>query len=72
MKRNYNLIIRGKEHEWTVSVMADPEHVKDWQADGLQLEEVQYSVPAWAVEAGLLKPYIFIYDLFYMRNPFRK
>lgn len=58
MKRNYVIEIRGREHVWGLNVRAEPEHVEDWRADGLVVDEVIATIPEWVVDLGLLRPYV--------------
>lgn len=57
------LDVQGKQHRWTFIFEGDGRLLADWRADGLEVYEVQYSVPAWAVNAGLLKVWIWLTDL---------
>ncbi len=40
MKRPYSIEIKGKGKRWSFPVMAEPEHVADWCADGLDVRQV--------------------------------
>lgn len=71
MKR-YAIQVRGREHSWSFHVSAKPEHVEDWRADGLEVDEILHSIPEWVVNLGLLRPWCFFEDLFYFRNPFAR
>ena len=72
MKRKYLLEIRGQRHEWMFKIEGTPEALEDWRADGLTVHELENTIPEWAVNLGLLRPWVFIQDLFYLRNPFRR
>lgn len=58
MKRNYAIEIRGKDHTWPFPIKAEPEHVEDWRADGLEVYEIVGAVPEWVVDVGLLRPWL--------------
>ena len=40
-----------------------PEHAADWRADGLDVVEIEYTIPEWVVAAGLVKPWVFGVDI---------
>jgi hypothetical protein len=51
--RRYSLTVRGKRKIWAFTIDAEPAHVEDWRADGLQVDELLNSIPAWWVNMGL-------------------
>ena len=69
-KKHYSLKIRGKSHTYTFDVWVDPRHLERWWADGIEIDEVVNTIPQWAVNVGLMRPWIFVQDLFNFRNPF--
>lgn len=71
MKHRYGVHIRGNQHLWIFHVDAPPEHVADWRADGLEVDELYNSIPFWAQQAGLTLLWCFVQDIFHFRNPFR-
>lgn len=71
MKKRYLLVVRGKQHEWLFKIDAAPEHVVDWRDDGLEVNELVNSIPYWIAGTVLMRPWIFIQDVFHFRNPFR-
>lgn len=40
--------------------------------DGIRIGIVNNTIPMWAVDAGLLRPWCFVQDVFNFRNPFKK
>lgn len=64
--------VRGKEHEWDFNFYGNPRYIEEWRADGLEVYEIANRIPAWIVDIGLLRPYVFLQDLFNFRNPFGK
>lgn len=71
MKKRYGLDIQGTSHRWSFQIDATPEHVEDWRADGLKVDEIVNVIPARVVDIGLLKVWVFLEDLLYFRNPFK-
>jgi len=70
MKKLYSLELRGKRHEWSIEVLADPKHVEDWRADGLDVSEIENTIPQWYVDMGLpVSVWCFFQDVF-MKHPF--
>lgn len=64
MRRRYSLTVRGDQKAWSFTLDAELEHVADWRADGLEVDEVLNTVPEWAVRWGILRPWVFVQDLF--------
>lgn len=57
----YSIIVRGRHHEWGVYV---PEaQAKAMQEDGFEVSEVHNTIPAWVVDAGLIRPWCWAQDL---------
>lgn len=60
--RRFAVTVRGKAHEWSFTFTGHPEHLQDWLDDGLEVYEVLNCVPAWAVNLGLLRPWVAMQD----------
>lgn len=54
MKESMSLRVRGKQHEWCFTIKGDPQFLEEWRADGLEVELVYASIPAWMVSIPLL------------------
>lgn len=52
-RKLYGLAVRGKHCEWGFRVWLDPKYLDDWRGDGLQIDEIVNTIPAWWVEWGL-------------------
>jgi len=70
MSRRASVEIRGKQRTWAVDWYASQQQIDDMREDGIDVLEIENSVPAWVVDAGLLRPYVFIQDLWNFKNPF--
>lgn len=64
------VVVRGKQSQWVFDFYADPKYLKDWRDDGLEVNEVCNTIPEWVVNAGLVRPYVFMQDIFNFKNPF--
>jgi len=64
--------VRGKNKSWCFHFYGDPQYLPEWRADGLEVNVIENSVPVWAVKARLLRPYVFLQDVFNFKNPWRK
>ena len=71
MKKLYAVEVRGKTTEWSFSFWGDPEFVKDWEEDGLTINEIVNTIPDWIVAIGLIGPWCFFQDIFNLKNPFK-
>ena len=49
----YTITVRGKRRTWSLDLDADPRFVEEWRADGLEIDEVINTIPAWWVDLGL-------------------
>ena len=63
MKKHYTVFVTAPDKSiWCLRVKADPSWVVEWREAGLEVHEEGYRIPAWAVRAGLLRPYMFFVD----------
>ena len=73
MKKQYYIKVQGKSCDWSIPIVAKPQHVEDWRNDGLEIMELINSIPAWWIEWSLpIGLYCFFQDVFNFKNPFRK
>jgi hypothetical protein len=72
MRQKCFISIRGREHEWTFDVEVDPKHLPEIQADGIEIHQIEYTVPTSVMTSGLAPLWMFLYDCFHLRNPFRQ
>ena len=56
--------VRGKRHEWTFKFYGTPADIKEWQADGLEVYQVENFIPAIITELGLARLWCFFQDIF--------
>ena len=71
MNKQMSVIVRGKHHEWAFQFDGDPAHIADWRADGLEVNIIENSIPAWVAELGLARAWCIGQDLLNFRNPWR-
>lgn len=71
-KKLLSITVKGDQHEWSFRFYGDPQHLPDWEQDGLEIAEVVNTVPEWVVGLGLLRLWVFGQDIFNFRNPFRQ
>jgi hypothetical protein len=72
MKKLLGVNVRGKHKTWGFAFMGDPQFLKEWQADGLDVFEIENVIPEWVADLGLVRPWCFLQDLLNFRNPWRK
>jgi hypothetical protein len=58
------LIVRGRTNEWAFELDGDERYLPEWQADGLDIDLVENSCPAWVAEMGLHPIWFFFQDIF--------
>lgn len=56
---------------WIFETYIDPKHLAEWQADGVRIFLVENTVPMWVASRGLMRPWLFLQDVFNFRNPWR-
>lgn len=64
--------VKGKHKTWGFAFYADPEHIPEWQADGLDIDVIENVIPEWVASLWLVRPWCFVQDLWNLKNPFRK
>jgi len=64
MNKLLSVTVKGKTKTWSFNFYGDPKDLEEWRDDDLEIDEVVNTIPDWAVYAGLIKPWIFIQDLF--------
>ena len=70
MKKLYELPIKGRKKQWGFEVWLEEKHIKDYLEDGLQLDEIVASIPAWVVMIGFTTPYLWIKQTIDCNNVF--
>ena len=69
-KKRLTITVRGKEKAWSFETIGDTKYLNDWRADGLEIDELCNTIPGWAVNVGLTRPWCFCQDVFNFKNPF--
>jgi hypothetical protein len=69
IKRPHIVTIQGREHEWSLDCYLSDEARKDMRADGLEVYELRYNIPAWVADCGLTRVWCFFYDILKFRWP---
>lgn len=64
--------VRGKQGEWGIRADLPREAIEDMRNDGVHVIIPENSIPLWVVEAGLVRPWCFLQDLWNFKNPFRR
>ena len=62
--------VRGKQHEWAFHFYGNPDDMRDWRDDGLEVYVAENTVPQWAARIGAARLWAFIQDVISLRNPF--
>jgi hypothetical protein len=67
----YQVEVRGKERTWCINTDISAETAQAWRDDGLTVNKLENTIPAWLpafVPVGL---WCFVQDVFNFRNPWR-
>ena len=70
MKKPLQIVVRGKTESFAFTFLGDPKYLGEWRAQGLDIDEVVNNIPAWAVRAGLTRPWIAVQDAWKWLRPF--
>jgi hypothetical protein len=71
-KKLHALTVRGRTGIWKFPVYLDAQYLEEWRADGLEIDEISNTVPAWIAGLGLTRAWCFIQDVFQFKNPFSR
>ena len=63
-KKLMSITVKGSQHKWSFNFYDDPKYLNDWQKDGLEVYIIENTIPMWVVDFGLIKPWVFLQDLF--------
>ena len=63
--------IRGREHSWSITTDLPQIAIDAMRQDGIDVGVLRNTIPVWAVDLGLLRPWCFCQDVWNFRNPFR-
>jgi hypothetical protein len=69
-KKLLSIAVKGKTAWWGFDFYADPKHLQEWRDDGLDIVEIENTIPMWVVDFGLTKQWCFLQDVFNLKNPF--
>lgn len=63
MTKLYGLCVKGKHKEWCFAIFGTEQDVRDWRADGLEIDEIVNRIPEWWVDLGFsVKVWCFLQD----------
>jgi hypothetical protein len=63
MTKLYGLCVKGKYKEWCFAIFGTEQDVRDWRADGLEIDEIVNRIPEWWVDLGFsVKVWCFLQD----------
>ena len=63
--------VQGTHKKWCFHFYGDPKHIKVWSDDGLQVNIIENTIPAWVADLGLTRPWCILQDVFNLKNPWR-
>ena len=70
MKKLVSITMRGKCSTWAPSMYMSQAQIDAMREDGFVIDEIVNTVPEWVFHAGLMRPWVFVQDLWNFRRPF--
>lgn len=68
-KKLLQLKIQTAAGLWSFEVLADPKHLEEWHAAGLDIGVIQNKIPDWLPSWIAAKHWAFMQDLLGFKNP---
>lgn len=63
MKQTLSVLVTGNSGKtYSFTFKGDPAYIKEWTADGLDVVEICNTIPRWAAEFGLARPWFAVQD----------
>jgi len=64
MKETLSIEVRGKSGKtYGFCFKGDPAYIDEWRADGLDVVQICNTIPRWAAELGLARPWFAAQDV---------
>lgn len=64
MKKLMSITVSGKINQYCFHFYGRPQDLEKWREEGLQIEMVENTIPAWAVKIGLSRIWCKMQDIF--------
>ena len=68
-KKLMSVTVRGDQHKWCFNFYCDPKYLNDWRSDGLEVYEIENTIPVWVNNLGMTKAWCFFQDILNLKNP---
>lgn len=63
MKETLSIQVTGKSGKrYCFTFKGDPKYIEEWAADGLDVVPICNTIPRWAAELGLARPWFAVQD----------
>lgn len=62
MNQKLSIEVRGTRKVWHITTQGDQSFIDALRADGLEVYEIENTIPQWAVSLGLLRPWCLVQD----------
>ena len=70
-KKLYSITVTGDTKTYSFDTYVDPRYIDEYRAEGIDIDEIVNTIPQWVVDIGMLKPWVFMQDIFNFKNPFK-
>lgn len=71
MKKLCSVTVRGQQKTWAFNTEGSQQDIEDWRRDGLTVDVILNTVPAWVGDIGLTKVWCFFQDILNFRSPLK-
>lgn len=58
----HSITVKGNNHTWGFEAYVDPKYLDEWRADGLEIYEIENTVPMWVPTWIPIRLWCFLQD----------
>ena len=62
MNKLLSITVKGKRATYSFRFKGDPRYLDEWRKDGLDIDEIVNTIPLWAQQLGLTRPWCRVQD----------
>lgn len=71
-KKLMSVIVTGENKKWCFEFYGDSQYLQEWRDDGLDVCEIENTIPVSVSNLGLVRMWCFFQDVINFKNPFSR